>query len=104
MCKFAPFRPSSHVSHYPKIFPTRSQCLDKLRNFILLDVDETVVKVDASTGEDTLVKRRLGQVMVPGKHLVKVEVEEKAWQAALVGGQPGAPRDEAKSGAETAPR
>jgi FMN phosphatase YigB (HAD superfamily) len=78
--------------------------LDKLRNFILLDVDETVVKVDASTGEDTLVKRRLGQVMVPGKHLVKVEVEEKAWQAALVGGQPGAPRDEAKSGAETAPR
>jgi len=55
--------------------------LDKLRNFILLEVDETVTKTDAATGEETVIKRHLGQVMVPGKHLVKVEIQEKTWQA-----------------------
>eukprot|EP00591_Stephanopyxis_turris_P005856 CAMPEP_0195515702 /NCGR_PEP_ID=MMETSP0794_2-20130614/6677_1 /TAXON_ID=515487 /ORGANISM="Stephanopyxis turris, Strain CCMP 815" /LENGTH=105 /DNA_ID=CAMNT_0040644165 /DNA_START=47 /DNA_END=361 /DNA_ORIENTATION=- len=63
-------------------------CLDRLKNLLLCDVVE-VRKVssfqgknEASDGavyEDEYAERRLSQAMVPGKHLVKVEVEKKTW-------------------------
>ena len=57
------------------------QCLDQHRNFILVGVDESQIIKDAS-GADCLVKRRLNQVMVPGKHLARVEVEQSVYEAA----------------------
>jgi len=56
----------------------------------LFDADETVTKIDAASGEEAVVKRQLQQVMVPGKHLVKVEMEEQKWQAAQLRDQPKA--------------
>lgn len=71
-------------------------CLDRLRNMILSDVVEVrllpqhlqrphllegVAVALPSTAEsvDCYSERRLSQAMIPGKHLVKVEVEESIW-------------------------
>ncbi len=71
-------------------------CVDRLRNMILSDVVEVrllpqrlqrphllegVAVACPSTTEsvDCYSERRLSQAMIPGKHLVKVEVEESIW-------------------------
>jgi len=52
------------------------QCLDKKKNFILYNCEETR-RVSDENGVEGDAKRSLGLVMVPGKHLVSVELEEK---------------------------
>mmetsp|Transcript_14391 Transcript_14391/g.34039 ORF Transcript_14391/g.34039 Transcript_14391/m.34039 type:complete len:99 (-) Transcript_14391:380-676(-) len=56
--------------------------LDKLKNFILVSCEETRMVAEDLTGNEC-VKRKLGMVMVPGKHLVSCEVEKKVWGACV---------------------
>lgn len=63
-------------------------CLDRLKNFIIQDTEErrkvSVLQKDGSeVVEDAT--RSLGLVMVPGKHLVKVEVLESDWSRTAAG-------------------
>jgi small nuclear ribonucleoprotein (snRNP)-like protein len=65
-------------------------CIDRLRNIILTNVverrtiqtsdyrfgDESHDPEDASTNKTLPVERHLGQAMVPGSRLVKVEIEK----------------------------
>ena len=52
------------------------QCLDKQRNFILTNCTETR-RVKDEHGVECESKRNLGLVLVPGKHLVKAERQQK---------------------------
>ena len=52
--------------------------MDRLKNFIVVDAEERRMFA-AAGGEPHEHMRSLGQVMVPGKHLVKVEVAESIW-------------------------
>merc|ERR1719484_504781 len=51
------------------------QCMDRLRNFIVTDALETRPFALTRDGVDVVEERRrsLGSVLVPGKHLVRVE-------------------------------
>jgi len=78
-------------------------CLDRLRNMILRDVVElrllpqhlqrphllegvavacpsTAKRSVAHVDVDNYSERRLAHAMIPGKHLVKVEVDESLWR------------------------
>jgi hypothetical protein len=59
--------------------------MDKQRNFILSSALETRIEtVTAADGSDSTHtrERTLGQVMIPGKHLVSVQAEAEALRAA----------------------
>ncbi|CAB9518893.1 expressed unknown protein [Seminavis robusta] len=63
-------------------------CLDRLKNMILMDVIERRVinRVDYSpemSPKEFPVQRELAQAMIPGKHLVKVEMEKEVYQKRL---------------------
>ena len=103
------------------------QCVDRLRNFIVTDARGTAASRTASApsidracgrrletrpfhvtrdGEDLIEERRrsLGSVLVPGKHLLKVEALGGDWAEAAAALPPDAPAAaiEAASGGETA--
>ena len=56
--------PACRASELSKMRVPLQQCLDKQRNFILQDVEETMMKVDEETGQECAVRRKLSQVMV----------------------------------------
>ena len=63
-------------------------CIDRRKNIILSDCTETrtIVSTDyhccaASPAVQQLAQRHLQQAMVPGEHLVKVEVERAIYEA-----------------------
>ena len=53
-------------------------CVDKLRNLILHDAYEQAPSEDDASGAATHLapERRLGMIVVPGKHLVKCEIDK----------------------------
>ncbi|KAJ8601039.1 hypothetical protein CTAYLR_007974 [Chrysophaeum taylorii] len=63
----------------------RFLCMDHLRNFIVSETEETrKVAVIQRDGTESFEEktRSLGLVMVPGKHLLKVEIEDADWEDA----------------------
>jgi len=59
-------------------------CIDRLKNIILKDaveerwVDSTVY--NSTSGNVVVAKRSLSQAMIPGKHLVKVEISQDLYK------------------------
>ncbi|KAJ3071577.1 hypothetical protein HDU98_005116 [Podochytrium sp. JEL0797] len=53
-------------------------CVDKYKNVILSGAEEFNRGVDETTGEPREERRYVGMVMIPGKHLVRMQVESFA--------------------------
>ena len=58
------------------------QCMDRLQNFVVARATETRLfeRTDGSGSEER--KRELGAVLVPGKHLARVEAPAARWAEA----------------------
>jgi len=64
-------------------------CIDRLQNIILSNVveertvDSSMYETAKTPGQVITIKRRLSQAMIPGPHLVKVEVTKAVYDAAI---------------------